>query len=36
MNNFISNYANMPNPITKFFNKIDYVKLDEDHSKNIE
>ena len=37
MNNFISNYANTPNPITKFFNKIDEVNLDrEDHSKKIE
>ena len=36
MNTFISKYANTPNPITKFFNKIDYVWLDEDHSKNIE
>ena len=37
MNNFINNYANIPNPITKFFNKIDRVKLDrEDHNKKIE
>ena len=36
MNNFISKYANMPNPITKFFNKINYVELDGDYSKNIE
>ena len=36
MNNFISNYANILNPIAKFFNKIDRVKLDEDYSKNIE
>ena len=36
MNNFISNYANIPNPITKFFNKIDYVELDGDFSRNIE
>ena len=36
INNFISKYANIPNPITKFFNKLDYVKLDGDYSKNIE
>ena len=30
------NYANTPNPITKFFNKIDYVSLYGDYSKNIE
>ena len=36
MNNFISNYANIPNPITKFFNKIDYVSLSGDDSRNIE
>ena len=35
MGNFISNYANIPNPITKFFNKIDYVRLCEDYSKMI-
>ena len=34
---FLNNYANTPNPITKFFNKIDRVKLDrEDHNKKIE
>ena len=36
MSNFISNYANIPNPITKFFNKIDYVSLYGDYSKKIE
>ena len=36
MNNFISNYANTPNPITKFFNKIEYVQLYGDYSENIE
>ena len=36
MDNFINNYANIPNPITKFFNKIDEVVLDWDDSKNIE
>ena len=37
MNNFISNYANIPNPITNFFNKIEDVSLDgDDHSKTIE
>ena len=36
MNNFISNYVNTQNPITKFFNKINYVKLDGDYSKMIE
>ena len=36
MENFISNYANIPNPITKFFNKIESFKLDGDHSKNID
>ena len=36
MNNFISNYANTQNPITKFFNKLYYVELDEDYSDNIE
>ena len=37
MNNFISNYVNIPNPITKFFNIINYVRLyGDDHSKNIE
>ena len=35
MDNFISNYANISNPITKFFNKIDEVVLFEDYSKNI-
>ena len=37
MNNFLSNYANTPNPITKFFNKINCVELDGiDDSRNIE
>ena len=36
MESFISNYANIPNPITKFFNKLDYVSLDGDYSKMIE
>ena len=36
MNNFIMNYASIPNPITKFFNKINYVRLTGNHSKNIE
>ena len=37
IDNFISNYANIVNPITKFFNKIYYVVLDgDDHSKKIE
>ena len=36
MNNFISNYANTPNPITKFFNKIDYVSLYGDFREKIE
>ena len=36
MNNFISKYANTPNSITKFFNKIDRVKLDGNYSKMIE
>ena len=37
MRKFISNYANIPDPITKFFNKINYVELDErDYSKQIE
>ena len=36
MNDFISNYTNIPNPITKFFNKIDYVWLKGDYSKIIE
>ena len=29
MNIFIRNYANIPNPITKFFNKIYFVELDK-------
>ena len=36
MNNFIRNYANIPNPVTKFFNKINYVRLIWDYSKQIE
>ena len=36
MNNFISNYANTQNPITKFFNKFDDVKLCRYESQNIE
>ena len=36
MNNFINNYTNIPNPITKFFNKINFVRLTADYSKNIE
>ena len=36
MKNFLSNYSNIPNPITKFFNKINYVRLDGDYSENIE
>ena len=36
MKNFISNYGNIPNPITKFFNKIDSISLDGDYSKMIE
>ena len=37
MNNFISNYANIPNPITKFFNKIFNFKLyGSDDRENIE
>ena len=36
MNNFISNFSNIPNLITKFFDKINFVDLYEDHSKNIE
>ena len=36
MNNFISKYANTPNPITKFFNKIYSVYLHGDYSKKIE
>ena len=33
MNKFICNYANIPNPITKFLNKIDYVLLCGNYSK---
>ena len=36
MNNFISKYANTPNSITKFFNKIYSVYLHGDYSKKIE
>ena len=37
MRKFIRNYANIPNPITKFFNKIEDVELDgDDQSINIE
>ena len=36
MKNFIRNYANIPNPITNFFNKIEYVELDRDYRKKIE
>ena len=36
MNYFIRKYANIPNPIKNFFNKINYVRLCEDYSKNIE
>ena len=37
MENFISNYTNTPNPITKFINKIGGFKLDGgDYSENIE
>ena len=36
MENFISNYANIPNPRTKFFNKIEYVELDKDYREKIE
>ena len=36
MENFISNYVNISNPITKFFNKIDSVSLYGDYSKKIE
>ena len=33
MESFISNYANIPNPITKFFNKLDYVSLEGNYYK---
>ena len=36
MNKFIINYANTPNPITEFFNKIEYVEIYGDDRKNIE
>ena len=37
MNNFISNYANIPNPIAKLFNKIYFISLfGRDYSKKIE
>ena len=37
MNKFISNYANIPNPTTKFFNKIEDVSIvGDDHTKTIE
>ena len=36
MNNFIRKYANIPNPITKIFNKIDICKLYGDRSKKVE
>ena len=35
MNNFISNYANIPNPITKFFNKLDSISLYGNYSKMV-
>ena len=36
MNNFISNYANIPYPIAKFFNKLDALLLYGNYSKQIE
>ena len=36
MNNFIKDFANTPNPITKFFYKIDRVKLNGDDREKIE
>ena len=37
MKNFISNYANISNPTTKLFNRINYVELDrEDYRDQIE
>ena len=35
MNNFIRYYSNIPNPITKFFNKIQNIELYEDCNKKI-